>query len=130
MLDFFGYAAGGAHRQLADAGRLDILPSHYSHLPGLIQGGVLPADVLLLQVSCSDAEGRHSLGLVREYLPAVLAKARVVIAEVNPSIPWTHGGPYLQAGDFAPAGGRRASAADQPRGAIGAAAPSRAISPA
>ncbi|MBP7330601.1 MAG: acetyl-CoA hydrolase, partial [Alicycliphilus sp.] len=43
VLDFFGYAAGGAHRQLADAGRLDILPSHYSHLPGLIQGGVLPA---------------------------------------------------------------------------------------
>ena len=68
VLDFFGYAAGGAHRQLADAGRLDILPSHYSHLPGLIQGGVLPADVLLLQVSKPDAEGRHSLGLVREYL--------------------------------------------------------------
>ena len=78
------------------------------------------ADVLLLQVSTPDAAGRHSLGLVREYLPAVLAKARVVIAEVNPSIPWTHGGPYLQAGDFALLVDAEHPPLDQPRGAIGA----------
>ncbi len=33
VLDFFGYAASGPHRQLARAGVLDIVPSHYSHLP-------------------------------------------------------------------------------------------------
>ncbi|MDR1967543.1 MAG: acetyl-CoA hydrolase [Burkholderiaceae bacterium] len=100
-LDFFGYAAGGAHRLLAKAGVLDILPCHYSHLPALIGNGTLPADVLLLQVSPPDEQGRHSLGLVREYLPAVLAKARVVIGEVNPEVPWTHGGPTLKSADFA-----------------------------
>jgi len=101
VIDFFGYAAGGAHRQLAEAGVLDILPSHYSHLPGLIRADLLPADVLLLQVSPPDDAGRYSLGLVQEYLPAVSDKARVVIAEVNPAIPWTHGGVHLQAQDFA-----------------------------
>ncbi|MBS0509116.1 MAG: acetyl-CoA hydrolase/transferase family protein [Proteobacteria bacterium] len=120
VLDFFGYAAGGAHRALADAGVLDILPVHYSQLPGLIQGGVLPADVLLLQVSPPDEEGRHSLGLVREYLPDMLAKARVVIGEVNPAIPWTHGGPHLQAGDFALLINAEHPPLDQPRGTIGA----------
>ena len=100
-IDFFGYAAGGAHRRLADAGVLDILPCHYSHLPGLIRAGVLPADVVLLQVSPPDEQGRYSLGLAQEYLPAALEKARVVIAEVNPGIPWTHGGVHLRAGDFA-----------------------------
>lgn len=120
-IDFFGYAAGGAHRRLADAGVLDILPSHYSHLPGLIQGGVLPADVLLLQVSPPDGEGRYSLGLVREYLPAVLDKARVVIAEVNPAIPWTHGGPQLQTGDFALLVDAEQPPLDMARGAAGAA---------
>jgi acetyl-CoA hydrolase len=100
-IDFFGYAAGGAHRALAQAGVLDILPCHYSHLPGLIRSGVLPADVLLLQVSPPDEQGRYSLGLVREYLPAALEKARVVIGEVNPAIPWTHGSVHLQAGNFA-----------------------------
>ena len=100
-IDFFGYAAGGPHRALAQAGVLDILPSHYSHLPGLIRAGVLPADVVLLQVSPPDAQGRYSLGLVQEYLPAAIERARVVIAEVHPDVPWTHGGLHLQAGDFA-----------------------------
>ena len=119
-IDFFGYAAGGPHRSLAQAGVLDILPSHYSHLPGLIQGGVLPADVLLLQVSPPDDEGRHSLGLVREYLPAVLDRARVVIGEVNPAIPWTHGGPYLKADDFALLVNAEGPPLDMARSAAGA----------
>ena len=100
-IDFFGYAAGGAHRALAQADVLDILPSHYSHLPGLIRDGVLPVDVVLLQVSPPDEEGRYSLGLAQEYLPAALERARVVIGEVNPAIPWTHGSIHLQASDFA-----------------------------
>ena len=101
VIDFFGYAAGGPHRRLAEAGVLDILPSHYSHLPGLIRAGVLPADVVLLQVSPPDDQGRYSLGLAQEYLPAALERARVVIGEVNPAIPWTHGSIHLQASDFA-----------------------------
>ncbi|MBP3979463.1 acetyl-CoA hydrolase/transferase family protein [Acidovorax sp. JG5] len=100
-INFFGYAAGGPHRRLAEAGVLDILPSHYSHLAGLIRAGVLPVDVVLLQVSPPDEEGRYSLGLAQEYLPAALEQARVVIGEVNPAIPWTHGSVHLQAGDFA-----------------------------
>lgn len=100
-IDFFGYAAGGPHRALAQAGVLDILPSHYSHLPGLIRAGVLPVDVVLLQVSPPDAQGRYSLGLVQEYLPAAIERARVVMAEVHPDVPWTHGGLHLQASDFA-----------------------------
>ena len=121
VLDFFGYAAGGAHRHLADAGVLDILPSHYSHLPGLIRDGALPADVLLLQVSPPDDQGRHSLGLAREYLPAVLERARVVIGEVNPDVPWTHGGPYLKAEDFALLIDAQHPPLDQARAAPGAA---------
>lgn len=100
VLDFFGYAASGPHRQLARAGVLDIVPSHYSHLPGLIRQGTLRADVALVQVSPADEQGRHSLGLVHEYLPAALDRARVIIAEVNPEVPWTHGSRYLSADDI------------------------------
>ncbi|MBS0469149.1 MAG: acetyl-CoA hydrolase/transferase family protein [Proteobacteria bacterium] len=121
VIDFFGYAAGGAHRKLADAGVLDILPSHYSHLPGLIRAGRLPADVVLLQLSPPDEQGRYSLGLVQEYLPAALERARVVIGEVNPAIPWTHGGLHLKASDFALLIDAEHAPLDQPRGAIGAA---------
>lgn len=100
VLDFFGYAASGPHRQLARAGVLDIVPSHYSHLPGLIRQGTLRADVVLVQVSPADAEGHYSLGLVHEYIPAALDRARIIIAEVNPEVPWTHGSRHLTADDI------------------------------
>ncbi|WP_137924880.1 acetyl-CoA hydrolase/transferase C-terminal domain-containing protein [Cupriavidus sp. 2SB] len=97
VFDFFGYAASGSHRALAEAGVLDILPCHYSHLPDLIRTGTLAADVALIQVSFPDNAGRYSLGQVREYMPAVLERARVIVAEVNADVPWTYGGPYLEA---------------------------------
>ncbi|MDR0274456.1 MAG: acetyl-CoA hydrolase [Burkholderiaceae bacterium] len=100
-IDFFGYTASGTHQALAEAGVLDILPCHYSHIPGLIRAGALPADVALLQVAPPDEQGRYSLGLAHDYLVAALEKARVVIGEVNPAVPWTHGSVYLKAGDFA-----------------------------
>ena len=100
VLDFLGYAASGPHRALARAGVLDIIPSHYSQLPPLMAQGHIPADVVLLQVSPPDAQGRHSLGQVREYLPAAMERARVIVGEVHRDVPWTAGGPYLQADDF------------------------------
>ncbi|CAG2144821.1 acetyl-CoA hydrolase/transferase family protein [Cupriavidus numazuensis] len=100
VIDFFGYAASGPHRQLAKAGVLDIVPSHYSHLPGLIRERTLRADVVLVQVSPPDEAGRYSLGLVHEYIPAALDCARVIIAEVNPEVPWTYGSRHLTADDI------------------------------
>jgi acetyl-CoA hydrolase len=90
-IDFVGYCGSGTNRRLADAGVLDILPCHYSDLPRLIRSGALRIDVLMLQVSPADAQGRHSLGLAHEYLLAALDTARVVIVEVNDQMPWTCG---------------------------------------
>ena len=98
--DFVGYSASGTHRALADAGVLDILPCHYSQLPELLRDGPLRIDVVMLQVSPPDAQGRHSLGLAQEYLLAALDAARVVMAEVHPDVPWVHGARTLQAADI------------------------------
>lgn len=98
--DFIGYGASGTHRGLAQADVLDILPCHYSQLPVLMRSGALRIDVLLLQVSPPDTSGRHSLGLAHEYLLAALDVARVVIAEVNPDVPWVAGERTLTVQDF------------------------------
>jgi len=100
-IEFLSYCGAGANRKLARAGVLDILPEHYSRLPHLIRDGGLRIDVLMLQVSPPNAEGRHSLGLAREYLVPATSTARVIIGEVHPDVPWTFGGPYLAADDFA-----------------------------
>ncbi|RVO73542.1 acetyl-CoA hydrolase/transferase family protein [Sinorhizobium medicae] len=98
--DFLSYCGTGTNRRLAQAGVLDILPVHYSHLPNLIEKGAVRIDVLMLQVSPPDAHGRYSLGLAREYLLPALRSARSVLAEVAPHVPWTHGGPNFVKEDF------------------------------
>lgn len=97
-IDFEGYCGTG-YRGLVDAGGLDVLPSHYFELPSLLRNGSLRVDVLMLQVSPPDAQGRHSFGLAMEYLPAALESARVVLAEVNPQVPFVRGACYVHADD-------------------------------
>lgn len=99
-IDFLAYCGSGTNRALAKAGVLDVLPVHYSQLPHLVRSGALRIDVMMLQVAPPDAQGRHSLGMAREYLVQAVANARVILGEVHPEVPWTFGGPYLTAGDF------------------------------
>lgn len=97
-IDFTAYCGSG-HGSLVQADLLNILPSHYVEFPALLRAGPMKADVVLLQVSPSDAQGRHSYGLAMEYLPAAVAAARVVIAEINPRVPFVHGAAYVRAAD-------------------------------
>jgi acetyl-CoA hydrolase len=90
-VSFISYCGAGANRALAKAGKLDILPCHYSQFPRLIANRALQIDVLMLQVSPADEQGRYSLGIAHEYLIPAIDAARVVIAEVNALTPWTYG---------------------------------------
>ncbi|MBN3822137.1 acetyl-CoA hydrolase/transferase family protein [Burkholderia sp. Ac-20384] len=98
--DFLAYCGSGSNRALARAGVLDILPAHYSQLPELIRDGRLRIDVVMLQVSPPDEQGRYSLGLAREYLVEAVKHARAIVAEVHPDVPWTYGSPTLGAADI------------------------------
>src|SRR3954467_4478337 len=95
------YCGIGHNRALADAGALEIVPSPYSQLGGLIRSGRIKADIVFLQVSPPNGRGEYSLGLAADYLVPALAKCRAVIAEVNDQVPWTHGELVLHKKDFA-----------------------------
>ena len=81
-------------RESFAAGKIDFYPFHlhdnYRYLAAL--PGV---DLLILQVSPPDDQGNCSLGLTTDYVPAVLDKAKVVVAEVNQQMPTTFGGPRI-----------------------------------
>ena len=100
-LRFASYCGTGANRALSDAGVLDIYPTSYSQLGGLIRDGRIRADVVLLQVSPPNARGEYSLGLGVEYLAPALRAARAIVAEVNERVPWTHTELLLRRKDFA-----------------------------
>ncbi|HSB97788.1 MAG TPA: acetyl-CoA hydrolase/transferase C-terminal domain-containing protein [Spongiibacteraceae bacterium] len=89
-LTFLSYGALGNNQQLAQAGLLNVIPSHMSQLPQLIDSGTLPADVVLIQLSPPNARGEYSFGIANDYLVAAMRRARVVIAEVNDQVPWTY----------------------------------------
>lgn len=81
----------GALRSLTAAGKLSVIPCHVSQVGPMIEQGLIGCDVALIQVSPANAEGEHSLGLISDHVLAAVAKARVVIAEVNDQVPYTFG---------------------------------------
>ncbi len=81
----------GVLRSMSKAYRLGIIPCHIGQVAPLIEQGLIGCDVAMIQVSPADADGNHSFGLISDYVQAAVAKARVVIAEVNPLIPHTCG---------------------------------------
>jgi acyl-CoA hydrolase len=83
--------AMGALRSTAAAHRLGVIPCHVSRIGPMIEAGTLGCDVAFVQVSPADANGDHSLGLISDYVQAAVARARVVVAEVNEQVPFTHG---------------------------------------
>jgi acyl-CoA hydrolase len=95
-----GLGAVGTQRRLIGAGGLDVIPAHLLDFARQIKRGDFGVDVALLSVSPPDANGRYSLGLVNDYLWEAVQRARVVIAEMNALMPFTHGGPFLTADDI------------------------------
>lgn len=81
----------GALRVMTKANALDVIPVHVSQVAPLIEWGVMPCDVAMIQVSPADAQGNHSCGLISDYVRAAVDKARVVIAEVNDQVPYVPG---------------------------------------
>lgn len=81
----------GALRALTKIHKLTVIPCHVSQVAPMIEAGVMPCDVAFIQVSPADENGNHSLGLISDYVLAAVAKARVVIAEVNDQVPYSLG---------------------------------------
>jgi acetyl-CoA hydrolase len=90
-VEFVSYAAIGESQSLARAGKLAIIPVHYSRLAELMSSGRMAVDVALIQLSPPDELGRHSLGMANDYVIEIARRARVVIAEINAAAPWTYG---------------------------------------
>lgn len=82
---------GGASRPGGQAGWIDFIPSYFSEMPAMIERGQIPADVVFSMASPMDAHGYFSLSLGADYTMASIAKARAVVLEVNPNVPFAYG---------------------------------------
>ena len=82
---------GASTRAGGQSGWIDFIPSYFSEMPSLIERGQIPADVVFSMASPMDQHGYFSLSLGADYTMAAVAKARAVVLEVNPHVPFAYG---------------------------------------
>ena len=85
------YFLGGPSRPGCQEGWIDFVPAYFSELPTLLDRGYLPADVVFSMASPMDEHGYFSLSLAADYTMAAIRKARAVVLEVNPNVPFANG---------------------------------------
>ena len=89
---FVTLQATPAFRRLWTSGAVQVLPSRYSDMARLCgPDGPLPCDVAIVQVSPPGPEGKVSLGVVVGANVHPARTAPLVIAQVNPQVPYTFG---------------------------------------
>jgi len=84
---FSGWAAGEAIR----AGRVDLIPARYSHIPRAIRSGQIPIEVAFVQLTPPNDEGYCSLGFGADVARAAIDTARLVVGELVSEAPFTLG---------------------------------------
>lgn len=82
---------GANIREAVQSGRADYIPVFLSEVPALFRKGILPLDIAMIQVSPPDRHGFCSLGISVDVTRAAVQSARIVIAQINPNMPRTHG---------------------------------------
>lgn len=78
-------------RDVIQEGFGDYTPILLSDVPRLLDSGAMPLDLALIQVTPPDERGLVSLGISVDIVKSAIGNATLVIAEVNPNMPWTHG---------------------------------------
>ena len=82
---------GANVRSAVASGEADYTPVFLSEVPALFRRRILPLDVALIQVSPPDGHGFCTLGVSVDVSRAAVEAAPLVVAEINPRMPRTHG---------------------------------------
>lgn len=87
-------------RQAAFEGKIDYIPIYLSEIPKLFRNKEITLDVALIQISPPDKFGLASLGVSVDVTREAVRNARLVIAQLNPRMPRTHGDSFIHVDDI------------------------------
>jgi acyl-CoA hydrolase len=82
-------------RGVANSDQGDYVPVFLSQIPQLFKRNILPIDVAIIQVSPPDRHGFVTLGTSVDIARSAVDTAKVIIAQVNPLMPRTHGDGFI-----------------------------------
>jgi len=93
--------SGGEVRKAANDGRAYYLPCTLGNMDRLIgEECGYEIDVVIMKVTINEATGEYSLGLSVDAIHEALKTAKVVIAEPDPTMPFTQGQSVISASDI------------------------------
>ena len=93
--------SGSSVREAADSGRAYYLPCTLGTMDRLIgQGCAYEIDAVIMKVRQNEITGEYSLGLSVDAIHSALETATVVIAEIDPSMPFTQGQSVISSQDI------------------------------
>jgi 4-hydroxybutyrate CoA-transferase len=78
-------------REAVQQGRADYIPIFLSEIASLFRRKEIILDVALIKVSPPNKHGYCSLGTSVDVSLAAIETAKIVLAEINPHVPWIHG---------------------------------------
>ncbi len=81
----------GDQRAHIDAGYGSMTPCFLGEVPYMFRSRQIPVDVVFINCSLPDENGYCSYGISADIVASAIECARVVIAQVNESIPYLHG---------------------------------------
>ncbi len=87
-------------RKAVNDGFADYVPVFLSEIPELFKRKILPLDLAIVQVSPPDNHGYCSLGVSVDVARSAVDNAGILIAQVNPNVPRTHGDGMIHSSRF------------------------------
>jgi len=78
-------------REAVNSERGDFVPVFLSEIPTLFRKNVMPLDVAMITVTPPDIHGYCTLGTSVDVARSAVDTAKLIIAQVNPKMPRTHG---------------------------------------
>ncbi len=85
----------GNTRDAVNEGLADYTPIFLSEIPDLFRKRAIPLDVAFVQTSSPDRHGFMSFGVSVDIVKAAVEAATLVIVQINPQMPRTHGDGYI-----------------------------------
>jgi len=88
---FYNWHYGGYDRKASDAGLQDYIPCNLGEIPDYYRRFIDPPEMMVIKARPADADGVFNYGPANLWHTAVAERAKVVIVEVDPAIPYVHG---------------------------------------
>ena len=90
-VSFFNWHLGGYDRKQSDAGLQNYIPCNLGEIPDYYRRFIDPPDVMVIKTCPLDTRGYFNFSAANLWHGAVASRAKVVIVEIDPALPYLHG---------------------------------------